>query len=330
MKRQPPHPRDALYGGEPPPMPLAACDHYAGSTRFIQKAFALQAEHGGAFDVTCDLEDGAAVGQERTWLREVVALVQARPSHPGSVGVRIHPATGALWKEEIALLVDQLDGRLSHLTLPKVESVADVRRVIRHLRIQKSRRPLPKLHVILESLSGIDDAVAIAQLPEVQSLEFGIMDFVSSLHGAIPAGSMQSPGQFRHALLRSAKVALVGAALRAGKVASHNVTIRFADTAQTFHDAFVARTEFGFMRMWSIHPDQITPILQAMAPSGEELAHAVRVLCIGQDAAWGPVRVDHELYDRASYRYFWSLLQRAERCQQKLPPEARARFFEGC
>ncbi len=328
MKRQSQHPRDALYGGEPPPLQLAVCDHYAGSSRFIQKAFTLQAEQGGVFDVTCDLEDGATVGHEREWLREVIALIKARgSSHPGAVGVRIHPAQGALWKEEVALLLKELGGLLSHITVPKVESVADVRRVIRWMRQQRARCPLPHLHVILESLGGVDDAPAIAQLPEVQSLEFGIMDFISSLHGAIPASSMQSPGQFRHALLRQAKVALVGAALRAGKVASHNVTIRFSDRAQTFHDAFVARSEFGFLRMWSIHPDQIAPILQAMGPSTEELAHAVRVLSIGQDAAWGPVRVDHELYDRASYRYFWSLLQRAERCHQALPAEARARFF---
>ena len=211
--------------------------------------------------------------------------------------------------------------------MPKIESVGDVRQVVRTLKGVKVRGPRPPLHVILESISGIEDAEKIALLPEVRCLEFGIMDFVSSVDGAIPAAAMQSPGQFRHQILRLMKAKIVLAALRAGKVAAHNVTIRFADQGQTFQDAYTARTEFGFLRMWSIHPDQIRPILQAMAPPADELERASRVLVAGQEADWGPVRVDAELYDRASYRYFWSLVQRARVLPGGVPAALEERFF---
>ena len=38
--------------------------------------------------------------------------------------------------------------------------------------------------------------VTIAATPWVQVLDFGLMDFVSGHHGAIPASAMRSPGQF--------------------------------------------------------------------------------------------------------------------------------------
>jgi citrate lyase subunit beta/citryl-CoA lyase len=33
------------------------------------------------------------------------------------------------------------------------------------------------------------------------------------------------------------------------------------------------------------------------------------------------------LHDRASYRYFWTVLERAERTGRMLPAEARSAFF---
>ena len=42
---------------------------------------------------------------------------------------------------------------------------------------------------------------------------------------------------------------------------------------------------------------------------------------------WGPVRHDGHLHDRASYRYWWQVLQRAHRTGVSLPPEAAAAFF---
>ena len=38
-------------------------------------------------------------------------------------------------------------------------------------------------------------------------------------------------------------------------------------------------------------------------------------------------RAGDQLHDRASYRYFWSLLERADALGQALPAEVRARYF---
>jgi citrate lyase subunit beta / citryl-CoA lyase len=94
-----------------------------------------------------------------------------------------------------------------------------------------------------------------------------------------------------------------------------------------------ASREFGYTRMWSIHPNQIVPIVEAFAPSAAEVDHAVEIVEAAQDAAWAPIshrfNLRDTLHDRASYRYFWQVLERAHRTGQPLPATVRQRYFEG-
>jgi len=75
--------------------------------------------------------------------------------------------------------------------------------------------------------------------------------------------------------------------------------------------------------MWSIHPSQIDPIVRAFEPNAGEIAEAVAVLAAAQAAGWAPLAVGGKLHDRASYRYFWSVLRRAHATGTKLPEAAR-------
>jgi citrate lyase subunit beta/citryl-CoA lyase len=79
--------------------------------------------------------------------------------------------------------------------------------------------------------------------------------------------------------------------------------------------------------MWSIHPQQIRPIVEAFAPSAAEVDLAVEILTDAQAADWAPIRHRDVLHDRASYRYFWHVLERAHRTGQALPAEVEQRFF---
>jgi citrate lyase subunit beta/citryl-CoA lyase len=159
-------------------------------------------------------------------------------------------------------------------------------------------------------------------LPEVESLSFGIMDFVSAHYGAIPGSAMRSPGQFTHPLILRAKLEISAACHAHGKVPSHNVTTEIKDTAIVASDATRAASECGYTRMWSIHPDQIKPILKAMTPRSSEVNEAVQILGAAQDVQWGPIQHNGKLHDRASYRYYWTILQRAKSSGLPLPEAA--------
>ena len=138
------------------------------------------------------------------------------------------------------------------------------------------------------------------------------MDFISHLGGAIPADCMRSPGQFDHPILNHVKAQIALAALSAGKAASHNVTVDFRNPESALADARRARLEFGFTRMWSIHPSQVDPIIQAMMPSTSEVEEARAIIAAARAAHWGPIEYGGRLHDRASYRFYWGILQRAE------------------
>jgi citrate lyase subunit beta/citryl-CoA lyase len=153
------------------------------------------------------------------------------------------------------------------------------------------------------------------------------MDFVSAHHGAIPASAMRSPGQFDHRLLARAKAEVVAAALANGVVPAHNVTLDLKNQETTFSDASRARNEFGFLRMWSIYPTQIPAIVNAMKPDYNEVTDASNILLAAQAADWGPIQYDGELHDRATYRYFWDVLQKAKLTGVEIPAQAVQAFF---
>ena len=90
------------------------------------------------------------------------------------------------------------------------------------------------------------------------------------------------------------------------------MTLDLKNVYQTHADAKRAHDEFGFLRMWSIYPAQIQPIVDAMKPRHDEAEQAVNILLAAQDANWGPIQYDGELHDRATYRYFWELVQKAK------------------
>jgi len=138
---------------------------------------------------------------------------------------------------------------------------------------------------------------------------------------------MRSPGQFEHHTIAHAKARMVNAAMCAGVVPAHNVTLDLKNVYQTYDDASRAKIDFGFLRMWSIYPAQIQPIVDAMKPDFAEVETGANILLAAQDANWGPIQYDGELHDRATYRYFWELVQKARVTGESLPEEANARWF---
>jgi citrate lyase subunit beta/citryl-CoA lyase len=122
---------------------------------------------------------------------------------------------------------------------------------------------------------------------------------------------MRSPEQFSHPLLLKIKSELALAALSHNKIANHNVTVDIRNPDQAFQDAYKARHELGFLRMWSIHPDQIPHIIRGMTPSADEVKEATEIIAAAQAAHWGPIQHNGRLHDRASYRYYWGILSRS-------------------
>lgn len=315
------HPSEVLFQGKRPPVSIPVCDHYAGSEKLMHKSIALQQEFGPVFDITLDCEDGASAGNEEAHAQLVASLVAGECNHFGRIGARVHDLSHPCFEQDVAIICAAAARRLAYLVIPKVESVAEVTHAIdivnRHA-IKAGRANLP-VHVLIESHGALADVYAIARLQQIECLSFGIMDFVSAHFGAIPGSAMRSPGQFTHPLIMRAKLEIAAACHAHGKVPSHNVTTEIKDTSVVASDATRAGAECGYTRMWSIHPDQIKPILKALSPRSSEVAEAVNILTAAQSAQWGPIQYNGRLHDRASYRYYWTILQRAKASGMPLP-----------
>lgn len=305
----------------------------------MRKSLQLQAEmtqEFGAcvFDVTLDCEDGAPVGgeAEHAALVTELALATVAARADARVAVRVHPVDHPSFEADMSHIAGRAGRALTHIMVPKVESVADVDRVQAAL-ITAGAGHLP-VHVLIESPAAVQHAFDIAAHPRVQSISFGLMDFVSAHGGAIPAEAMGTGlgpnaahlGQFAHPLVLRAKLEIASACHAHGKVPSHCVVTELKNTDAIRTAAQKAARELGYTRMWSIHPDQIRPILQAMAPSQAQIEQASQIILAAQAAEWAPISHGGQLHDRASYRFFWQLITRAHQTGQALPAEVQVFF----
>lgn len=319
------NPASILLGAQAGAFALPVCDHYSGVEARMRKSLQLQAELQAEFgacvvDITLDCEDGAPVGGEAEHAALVTELALAA-APDARVAVRVHPVDHAAFEADVATIAGRAGHRLCHVMIPKVESVADVQRAAAAL--DAAGAPGLMLHALIESPAAVHRAFDIAAHPRIQSLSFGLMDFVSAHGGAIPADGMGVQGQFGHPLVLRAKLDIASACHAHGKVPSHCVVTEFRDTAALQAAARRAARELGYTRMWSIHPDQIRPILAAFAPADDEIDQAATVIDRAAAAQWAPVQVDGRLHDRASYRYYWQLLERAHRTGRALPDAVR-------
>jgi citrate lyase subunit beta/citryl-CoA lyase len=343
------HPRTVLLGAQGVTGFLPVCDHYSGVEARMIKSLQLQAELAeefGAcvFDVTLDCEDGAPAGAEVEQALRVAGLANAafakamaHPQNiPSRVGVRLHPVDHAFFASDAEIVVGSAAAALAYIMVPKVESAADVDAAVAAVdaaALGKRASPVP-LHVLIESPAAVHQAFDIARHPRVESISFGLMDFVSAHGGAIPSSAMgvrtqddqQTLDQFHHPLVLRAKLDIASACHAFGKVPSHCVVTELRDAQALERSARQAATALGFTRMWSIHPDQIRPILKAFAPSQAEVELACTIVLAAQAQQWAPISLAGKLHDRASYRYFWQVLERAHQTGSTLPEAVRAYF----
>jgi citrate lyase subunit beta/citryl-CoA lyase len=332
------HPNQALVDAGDALPDLPVCDHYCGVEARMRKSLALQAELGPVFDVTLDGEDGAPVGGEVEHAHLMAELVDSPLNAHGRVGARVVPVDHPAFGPMLQALLPRAGARLAYLMIPKVNGVADLARAAAEVdRLTAAAgigRPVP-LHALVETHGALREVDDLAAHPRIESLSFGLMDFVSAHRGAIPQSAMGVQGQFEHPLVLRAKLEIAAACHGHAKVPSHCVVTEFRDTSALQEAAERAARQLGYTRMWSIHPDQIRPIIDAFSPSAAEVDQAIEIIQAAQAAHWAPIRHGmpgrEQLHDRASYRYFWQVLQRAHRTSLRdgpqLPAEVRLAFF---
>ena len=325
-------PAAALFDPAERAVALPVCDHYAGVEPRMTKSQQLQAEMGPVFDVTLDNEDGAVAGGEEEHAHLNSSLLAGPDNRYGRVGVRLLPVTHERFAD-VAGIVLAAARAPAYLMLPKPDGLADVQRAADAIGAIAGGAGIP-LHALIENHGALREVFAIAAHPRIESLSFGLMDFVSAHRGAIAQSAMGVGGaldQFGHPLVLRAKLEIAAACHAHAKTPSHCVVTELKNPAALASAAEQACRRLGYTRMWSIHPAQIKPIIEAFTPTLAEIDQAIDIITAAEAAQWAPIRRHDTLHDRASYRYFWQVIERAHRTSftggPQLPAELRLAWF---
>ena len=208
-----------------------------------------------------DLEDAVPVDDKvdaRGW---AVAWIAARTG--GSFEVRVN-APGTPWiEDDLAALAAVPAVRIR---LPKVESAADVRRVLEQV-------PTARITALIESPLGLERAFEIATAdPRVVAVALGEADLASSLGVDGPEGLAWARGR------------LVSASRAAGLGAPMLSVYQHVNDEEGLRRTCLEGRALGFVGRTAIHPRQLAPIVESFTPSATQVADATALLAAVEKA----------------------------------------------
>lgn len=241
----------------------------------FQKALAA-----GADAVCIDLEDAVPPEGKDAARRAVVEFLSHTALHPKArIGLRINSPSTAYGSADLALLVERT-WDIDLLMIPKVSSAQEVALVSQALKLER-----PVVWPIVESGRGLRAAWEIAEVPLVEGLLFGAIDYSADI-GSQPEWEA----------MLYARGALAAAAGAAG--------IELLDVPYTdFQDddglaMWTRRARaFGFTGRACIHPRQVPIVNEAFRPTEAEVVQARRVLAAYQAAGGAAAQLDGKLIE---------------------------------
>lgn len=258
----------------------------ANEERFLTKLPAVRADA-----VILDLEDGvppSAKESGRARLRTLIA--DGLPDGPRCF-VRINGLGTDFWTRDI-----RAGAGAEGIVVPKVESAADVARVVAELAAAEAEAGLTRpmsIVAAIESAVGLVRAAEIAGAdPRVIGLLFGAEDFALDLD--LPLTRTGSAGE-----LVQARSSIVVAARSAGRFVIDGVHPVVDDDEGLRRDAKQAK-ELGFAGKSLFHPRQADIINELFSPSAGEIGYARQVVEAFEDAqrrGSGAVAVGGHLVD---------------------------------
>jgi citrate lyase subunit beta/citryl-CoA lyase len=215
----------------------------------VEKAFASQAHA-----VIVDLEDAVAPGAKAEARRQVAELLD-RPRDRLAL-VRVNGLATPWWREDVETAAEL---PVAGIVLPKVESPADVDAVAAVPSIDG------RLHCLLETALGIENAFTISSHPAVVRVSLGEADLGADL--AVEASGLDW-----------ARSRVVNAARAAGLPRPPQSVYAAIGDAEGLAASCAHGRALGHLGRAAIHPSQLPVILDAYRPTRAEVERARELL----------------------------------------------------
>jgi len=249
-----------------------------------------------------DLEDSVPAGREadaRQTVREALKELHGR----ARIWVRVHTASSPQMLEDLAAIPLE---NAEAVVLPKVRSRQDVVSCRAGILAAKGPSDLP-LVAMVETATGVLNAVEIARAPEVLCLAFGRFDLSADL-GVDPDGGSPALAAARAAVVLASTAADLHPPIDSPWLKIHDLDGLRAAAQRSRGD--------GFGGMQVIHPAHVDSVNELFSPTSEELAWAQGILASAGEAASsgrGAYTHDGQMVDEAIVKRARAIIRDAPR-----------------
>ena len=251
----------------------------------------------GADSVIYDLEDSVSIHEKDSARQLVFHALTRLPREGSEVGVRINHISTPWGRDDLEKI---LPARPDYIRLPKGETGEEIRELDRVITAAEERNKFEpgsiSIMVSLESPKGLRNALEIATAsPRMIAIAIGGEDFVTSMRTEKSRGNPITAGRE----LFVPRGLLVLAAKEAGIQAIDSVFSDLRDPETLRIEAQLIK-EMGFDGKSCVNPRQIDIIHEVFTPTAKDIAYALRVLDVYDEAMRnksGVIALDGKMID---------------------------------
>lgn len=265
----------------------------------------------GADALILDLEDAVAPERKDEARGTVRAFLEAtRPQERGAkLYVRINPLDDSALQDLAAVMSGRPDG----IMLPKIYGAGCVARLSYYLDAFEAASGIPQGNTRIIPVATETPQAALTlhtfaerPLPRMIAMTWGAEDLSTALGAST---NLDASGQWS-LTYRVARANLLVAAKAAGVDAIDTLFVDFRDDEGLRASCRAAAAE-GFTGRIAIHPAQVAGINASFAPSGEDVAHAGRIVAaFAANPGAGAVGLDGRMLDIPHLKQAQALLER--------------------
>lgn len=224
----------------------------------------------GADSILFDLEDSIAPAEKdsaRILLKHTLPITNF---YGAEIVVRVNHLDTPFGYDDLQEIVPiQPDA----LRLPKIESAADVLRVVQAIETIEDRLKLPHdrltIHAMIETALGVENAFQIAAAsPRVSAITIGGQDLAADMGIVLEKGSRGLDYASKRIIM----------AAKAAKIDVMDTVFVDVDDEEGLREATSYAKEIGFTGKAAIHPRQIEIINAVFTPTEQEISKAIDIV----------------------------------------------------
>lgn len=282
--------------------------------------------------VNIDLEDSVSPADKAQARINTIKAINEIDWGKKTLSVRINGLDTEFWYKDVVDLLEQTNGRLDLIMIPKAGTAADLYAVdalVSSIELAKKSEKRIGFEAIIETAMGFANVKEIAGASKrLQSLHLGAADFAASMgmqttgiggtqdgYYVLPPKDAEGPRTPAYGDPWHAVVAAIVSACRVNGVLP--VEGPFGDFNDD--DGFIAQARrvatIGMVGKWAIHPRQVELANQVFTPSQKQVGEAREILNAMKEAertGQGATTYKGRLIDIASIRQAEVIVKQAE------------------